>query len=240
MEESSLYTDENIDEVLGVDDEDDYCERRDDDHHVPDSAHDLELSRKQVFELKNDSGYSDFTKNHVEDSDAKFEQNLIDPVTLERRQQEAVTRFDELIGFNAEEKFHDLEPITQIENAQTDEIVENAKQQPLIDVAVSKEEPVVNYENIMIANQVLGLSQSSVDGFPMSPMSCVEPPKEKPPPPPLDMSDEETEAPELPPKSSLRRLDSTKRIKKEIRKKRSDFLGIEGTNDDAYLDPGKF
>lgn len=74
--------------------------------------------------------------------------------------------------------------------------------------------------------------------FPFGSRSSVEPPKEKPPPPPLDLSDEESAKPELPPKPSLRRLDSTKRIKKEIRKKRSDFLGIEGSNDDSYLEPG--
>jgi hypothetical protein len=38
--------------------------------------------------------------------------------------------------------------------------------------------------------------------------------------------------------TSLKRLDSTKRIKKEIWRKRSDFLGIEGGNDDSYLEPG--
>lgn len=35
----------------------------------------------------------------------------------------------------------------------------------------------------------------------------------------------------------LKRLNSTKRIKKEIRNKRSSFLGIEGNEDDSYLDP---
>lgn len=37
---------------------------------------------------------------------------------------------------------------------------------------------------------------------------------------------------------SLRRMDSTKRIKKEIRLKRSSFLGIEGNDDESYLEPG--
>lgn len=222
-----MYTDENIDEVLGEDDEDDYSVRRDDEHHVPDSAHDLELSRKHVFELKNDSGFSDFDKNHhIEESSVNFEQ--MNPEMLEKIQQEAVTRFDELIGFktedNSEQNKHD-------EPDQLDEIVEKVQLQ----MDVEKEQAPVSYENVIIANHV-----SEVVGFPLSPMSCVEPPKEKPPPPPVDVSDEESEAPELPPKSALRRLDSTKRIKKEIRKKRSDFLGIEGSNDEAYLDSGTF
>ncbi|XP_069698666.1 uncharacterized protein smash isoform X2 [Periplaneta americana] len=68
--------------------------------------------------------------------------------------------------------------------------------------------------------------------FPLGPPTSAEPPKEKPPPPPTDLSDDE-----VPPVTSLKRLDSTKRIKKEIRRKRSDFLGIEGGNDDSYLEP---
>lgn len=54
-------------------------------------------------------------------------------------------------------------------------------------------------------------------------MTALEPPKEKPPPPPIpdqahDLSNEESE---------LKRLNSTKRIKNEIRLKRSSFLGID-------------
>lgn len=70
--------------------------------------------------------------------------------------------------------------------------------------------------------------------FPLGPPTSAEPPKEKPPPPPTELSDEESPKP----KPSLRRIDSTKRIKKEIRRKRSDFLGIEGNTDDSYLEPG--
>ncbi|RZF39920.1 hypothetical protein LSTR_LSTR002323 [Laodelphax striatellus] len=70
--------------------------------------------------------------------------------------------------------------------------------------------------------------------FPLSP-SALEPPKEKPPPPPAELSDDDDSvAPHKP--SALRRLDSTKRIKKEIRLKRSSFLGLEGSNDDS-LEP---
>jgi len=71
--------------------------------------------------------------------------------------------------------------------------------------------------------------------FALSPPSSAEPPKEKPPPPPCDSSDDESPVEAT---RSLHRLDSTKRIKKEIRQKRSNFLGIEGM-DDSYLDPGK-
>uniref|UniRef100_A0A1B6LLA6 LIM zinc-binding domain-containing protein n=2 Tax=Graphocephala atropunctata TaxID=36148 RepID=A0A1B6LLA6_9HEMI len=71
--------------------------------------------------------------------------------------------------------------------------------------------------------------------FPLSP-STLEPPKEKPPPPPTEISDDDDTTDTSNKSVSLRRLDSTKRIKKEIRQKRSSFLGIEGSNDD-YLEP---
>ncbi|KAJ1531716.1 hypothetical protein ONE63_000382 [Megalurothrips usitatus] len=77
--------------------------------------------------------------------------------------------------------------------------------------------------------------------------TLAEPPKEKPPPPPVELSDDEDHTAQPKNQSTgsvhiecqkpnLGRLDSTKRIKKDIRRKRSDFLGIEGNNDDSYLD----
>lgn len=59
--------------------------------------------------------------------------------------------------------------------------------------------------------------------FLLNPPTSVEPPKEKPPPPPVD--DDENPSPE-----PLKRLNSTRRIKKELRTRRSDFLGIEGVS----------
>uniref|UniRef100_A0ABD2WTJ7 LIM zinc-binding domain-containing protein n=1 Tax=Trichogramma kaykai TaxID=54128 RepID=A0ABD2WTJ7_9HYME len=81
--------------------------------------------------------------------------------------------------------------------------------------------------------QILPLSFSSDEeivtgmAFPMGPPTSGEPPKEKPPPPPVDLSDEDNQ-----PIEPLKRLNSTRRIKKEIRSRRSDFLGIESFNDD--------
>ncbi|XP_016918112.2 uncharacterized protein LOC108001569 isoform X4 [Apis cerana] len=84
-----------------------------------------------------------------------------------------------------------------------------------------------------ISKQILPLNLSSDEeivtglAFPLGPPTSVEPPKEKPPPPPVDVSDEENL-----PVEPLKRLNSTRRIKKELRTRRSDFLGIEGVNDD--------
>lgn len=60
------------------------------------------------------------------------------------------------------------------------------------------------------------------------PVKALEPPKERPPPPPVE---ERT-----PPERPVRRMNSTKRIIKEIHSKRSSFLGIDDPNTDL-LDP---
>ncbi|XP_037942099.1 uncharacterized protein LOC119675009 isoform X2 [Teleopsis dalmanni] len=122
--------------------------------------------------------------------------------------------------------------------------------------------PVPVYENIEVfytglENSSLATSSNDV-GFKM------EPPKEKPPPPPtespplfdeIDCADNtswsldntyETISSRLPmnglavehPSPPIKRMNSTKRIKKELRNKRSSFLGIEGSLDDdeTYLE----
>ncbi|XP_043257761.1 LIM domain only protein 7-like isoform X4 [Colletes gigas] len=88
-------------------------------------------------------------------------------------------------------------------------------------------------QEAVVTKKILPLNLSSDEeivtglAFPLGPPTSVEPPKEKPPPPPVDVSDEESL-----PIEPLKRLNSTRRIKKELRTRRSDFLGIEGINDD--------
>lgn len=69
------------------------------------------------------------------------------------------------------------------------------------------------------------IARDKDQSFFLSPPTSVEPPKEKPPPPPVDVSDDENHPPE-----PLKRLNSTRRLKKELRTRRSDFLGIEGVS----------
>ncbi|XP_015594567.1 autophagy-related protein 23 isoform X4 [Cephus cinctus] len=95
----------------------------------------------------------------------------------------------------------------------------------------------VNYPSALstVSKQILPLNLSGDGGeeivtglsFTLGQPTSIEPPKEKPPPPPVDLSDEETV-----PVEPLKRLNSTRRIKKELRTRRSDFLGIEGVNDE--------
>ncbi|XP_054706456.1 LIM and calponin homology domains-containing protein 1-like isoform X3 [Uloborus diversus] len=69
----------------------------------------------------------------------------------------------------------------------------------------------------------------SVEHLLTAPPRLAEPPKEKPPPPPI--SSNEIQKP-----NSLKRVNSTKRIKKEIHKRRSNFLGIENTDENIVCD----
>ncbi|KAG8199654.1 hypothetical protein JTE90_022109 [Oedothorax gibbosus] len=75
------------------------------------------------------------------------------------------------------------------------------------------------------------VSPISAATFDISPPTKAEPPKEKPPPPPC--TEEETPNQKVP---SLKRVNSTKRIKKEIHKRRSNFLGIENADENILCD----
>ncbi|XP_052119946.1 uncharacterized protein LOC113204576 isoform X3 [Frankliniella occidentalis] len=80
--------------------------------------------------------------------------------------------------------------------------------------------------------------------FPLTSSMTAEPPKEKPPPPPIELSDEEDPKRNIMASNfnsnnnstNLTRHGSTKRLIKDIRQKRSDFLGIDGGNEENYLD----
>lgn len=98
--------------------------------------------------------------------------------------------------------------------------------EPYYEVPKSKK-PIPVYENIEIFFPANG--------------NVLEPPTEKPPPPPpptgdLDEddggNDTNDNSLELYENAPMKRINSTKRIKNEIRNKRSSFLGIEGNIDD--------
>ncbi|CAD7093380.1 unnamed protein product [Hermetia illucens] len=117
--------------------------------------------------------------------------------------------------------------------------------EPLYEVP-KYQKPIPVYENIEIFYPGTGITA------PLSPLDSgvMEPPKEKPPPPPIDdATDDEEETtvrksstkpamePQMINDQPMKRMNSTKRIKKELRNKRSSFLGIEGSNDDeTYLE----
>lgn len=109
----------------------------------------------------------------------------------------------------------------------------------------SKSCPVPVYENVdMYYDTTVSSEKFAGNGFPQVPFTLesnkqqLEPPKEKPPPPPDDSTDDEQiNDNDLNSQDAMKRMNSTKRIKKEIRNKRSSFLGIDGSiDDDSFLE----
>lgn len=115
---------------------------------------------------------------------------------------------------------------------------------------VPKPNPIPLYENVDI---FLSSVNEQNKGELLSPIPAgviLKPPTMKPPPPPVMSEPEESDEDEAEaeegdetgvvtdlnetPEENFKRKNSTKRIKKEIRNKRSSFLGIEGGNDDDY------
>lgn len=82
------------------------------------------------------------------------------------------------------------------------------------------------------SNESFGIDDGTEMIFPIdqSKYLIMEPPKEKPPPLPAQ-ENVENNGEQL---DNFKRINSTKRIKKEIRNKRSSFLGIEGQELDEY------
>uniref|UniRef100_A0A7G3ANV5 Putative mediator of rna polymerase ii transcription subunit 15 isoform x1 n=1 Tax=Lutzomyia longipalpis TaxID=7200 RepID=A0A7G3ANV5_LUTLO len=101
---------------------------------------------------------------------------------------------------------------------------------------VPKSKPIPLYENVEI---FMGTPRPNAAAS----VAPVLPPKEKPPPPPAedeatdDEGGNEEYEEDVKPDDAMKRMNSTRRIKKEIRNKRSSFLGIEGsTEDDISLE----
>lgn len=97
--------------------------------------------------------------------------------------------------------------------------------------------PIPVYENVDMYYDTTASSEKFASGhipFALETnKQLLEPPKEKPPPPPDDSTDDERAIEEdLNAQDAMKRMNSTKRIKKEIRSKRSSFLGIDGSIDD--------
>lgn len=105
---------------------------------------------------------------------------------------------------------------------------------------VPNRKPIPLYENVDI---FLASVNDTNQGQLLSTIPAgvnLQPPKVKPPPPPVesevDSDGEDTDDVDVveneTPEENLKRMNSTKRIKKDIRNKRSSFLGIESSQDD--------
>ncbi|XP_049885806.1 LIM domain only protein 7 isoform X2 [Pectinophora gossypiella] len=118
----------------------------------------------------------------------------------------------------------------EAQNGSSTESKPSSSNEPLIDFDSDTKISVAPlYENVFYQN-----TMDDSSAFPLDmPTNVLEPPKEKPPPPPTD---DEPENDELLGNGNFKHTSSARRIKKEIRNKRTSFLGIEGQVDDSYLD----
>ncbi|XP_060806056.1 LIM domain only protein 7 isoform X2 [Amyelois transitella] len=162
------------------------------------------------------------TSSTTNESDSKSMPMVHDALDLAFKELDSEDSFDNTGAMDTTEK--------SLENEKVGPIKVNDKVDKLIDFDTDQKIPVTPlYENIDI------VYQNSVDdagAFPLDmPSNVMEPPKEKPPPPPT----EETTDDELLGNGNFKHTSSARRIKKEIRNKRTSFLGIEG-QDDSYLD----
>lgn len=91
---------------------------------------------------------------------------------------------------------------------------------------VPKTKPIPLYENVEMFGNAAPIYLEKRN---------FKPPTEKPPPPPPD-SENEDGGQEMSWNVNVKKTNSIKRIKKEIRNKRSSFLGIEGCDTDNFLE----
>lgn len=124
----------------------------------------------------------------------------------------------------------------RFDSAQNQEKLEEKNEKPTIaekPTIVSKVDKVINYENVDIKPFPMDFDIYANPDFLVAPPKVIEPPKAKPPPPPPPDCDESSPQQS---DSNLKRLNSTKRIKKEIHLKRSSFLGLGEPYEDQ-IDP---
>lgn len=114
--------------------------------------------------------------------------------------------------------FAEIEPYYQVPKSQ----------EPYYEVPKTK--PIPLYENVDIMQSVNIISEGDAGtNFTIS-LNQLEPPKEKPPPPPVDINQDAGGCNDSTASNSsenFKRINSTKRIKKELHNKRSSFLGID-------------
>lgn len=142
-------------------------------------------------------------------------------------------KLDELINvstdfINSEKKHYDI-IMTKTPNPQlTHEKCEKLEKNTFENKNVPEYSHPVIYENVEIKPCPSEFQTGDLFGNPaisLAPPKHIQPPKEKPPPPPPSSSVDNDE-------SNLKRLNSTKRLKKEMQIKRSSFLGLDEPLDD--------
>ncbi|KAF2905394.1 hypothetical protein ILUMI_00783 [Ignelater luminosus] len=195
-------------------------------------------SEEKVTNVHPETNYKDLRKatedflsavrQEADNDFASQKQQMISPVSKPNKSETDGLSFD----INKQQQ-KSAPTLDKKEEVKTDKsVIENNNTYKIFDTP--KEKPII-YENVEIRSfntMVDGVFDNS--SF-LAPPKSIEPPKEKPPPPPPPDDDEEENS-EKTKQANVKRLNSTKRIKKEIHIKRSSFLGLDEPTDDQ-LDP---
>lgn len=142
--------------------------------------------------------------------------------SLETRHTPEGSRSSDLVEFAKEHLIKETENF--LENARLDSTQNQTKPEEKKESCISQKQKI-HIEKSNITPLAIEFDIYANPDFLVAPPKVIEPPKAKPPPPPPP---DDTS-----PESNLVRLNSTKRIKKEINLKRSSFLGLG----DSYEDP---
>lgn len=184
-----------------------------------------------------------------EEGAAKVEEELSDvdsPIQVEPSIEPVVIEDKRIVFDNSVEPIYEIiEDVTQPKPLKSalkspgkskEKSPKEAPVEPYYEVPPNRK-PIPLYENVDI---FLASVNDTNQGQMLSTIPAgvnLEPPKMKPPPPPVESESESEEGEDEEmvdetPEENLKRMNSTKRIKKDIRNKRSSFLGIESSQDD--------
>ncbi|KAJ8917972.1 hypothetical protein NQ315_002668 [Exocentrus adspersus] len=154
------------------------------------------------------------------DTDTDIVLNTI-PICIEKLNKDDLTQFEKDIE-QFEEELDQYKGDNKLNNNKNTSLKITSEEK--LNTIVQKNMPSLLYNGTSTVE--FTTNDFIVDGpFSLTP-SKMEPPKVKPPPPPPPDDDD------TPPAQLLKRLNSTKRIKKEIHIKRSSFLGLDEPTDD--------
>lgn len=248
-EDSGIHTTDVSCSVSQADDQNEEVE-----HHVEDPTADNILPRDDFngngsFPKHNERSFESDGYIHP-DGDEADDVNILDDA-LEMAFQE-IDNMESTLSVcpqNQEPIYQNISDIEK-ESSQADlQLNSNMEVEPYYQVPKSQEpyyevpktKPIPLYENVDMLHSVPIISDTDVAAsegvkFTLC-LNNLQPPKEKPPPPPVEKIQEGENSNEAS-KDNFKRINSTKRIKKEIRNKRSSFLGIEtaSAEDDALLE----
>lgn len=237
----------NFDQLLSSDE----CSNADSNNVAMDNDKDIEQFIDDLIKQTNEAVAINHQEQQMrpEEGAAKVEEELSDvdsPIQVEPSIEPVVIEDKRIVFDNSVEPIYEIiEDVTQPKPLKSalkspgkskEKSPKEALVEPYYEVPPNRK-PIPLYENVDI---FLASVNDTNQGQMLSTIPAgvnLEPPKMKPPPPPVESESESEEGEDEEmvdetPEENLKRMNSTKRIKKDIRNKRSSFLGIESSQDD--------